>query len=324
MQVCFATPIFDGSFPANYHQSMMRTLPYLFKNKIIIGEINETKNFISQARNRCAHYAINNGYDKLIFIDADMSWDGPEVMELINSPHKVVGGSYPFKTFPIKLNFQPLMSEMAEYEQDPSKYLETHMDENGEVEVHRVPTGFLCIDVSVFKDIEPMCKKYNPGRDPLLGEMKDETMFFPMGINEFGGLDTEDWGFCDLVQKAGHKIYFQTKAIVDHVGRHVYSATKPIDKAYKRIDVHEKTTDIGEKNKDKNHFSANPFKSWPRNLFCFCGSGRKFKNCCDLTLGTIVKASEVETLKPEFERMLKVVQEMSETGVRYQLETPVI
>ena len=316
MKVCFATPIFDGSFPANYHQSMMRTLPLLLRNKIGLGEIHETKNFISQARNRCAHYAINNGFDKLLFIDADMSWEGPEVMELINSPHKIVGGSYPFKTFPIRLNFQPLLPDVAEYEQDPSKYLESHMDENGEVEVHRVPTGFLCIDVSVFKDIEPMCKTYNPGRDPLLGEMQNETMFFPMGINEFGGLDTEDWGFCDLVQKAGHKIYFQTKAIVDHVGRHVYSATKPIDKAYKRIDIHEKALEPT--------MVSNPFIKWPSNLSCFCGSGRKFKKCCQGKIGKTVTEAESSTLKHDFDRILKYAQSLAAKGERYQLEQPVV
>ncbi len=216
------------------------------------------------------------------------------------------------------------MSEVAEYEQDPSKYLETHMDENGEVEVHRIPTGFLMIDISVFKDIEPLCQKYNPGRDPILGVMQDETMFFPMGINDEGVLNTEDWGFCELAQKAGHKIYFQTRSIVDHVGRHQYSAIKPIDKSYKRIDIHEKTVDTGEKNKGKNHFVANPFKSWPRNLSCFCGSGRKFKNCHDEGLGSMVSVSEVETLKPEYDRILSIVNEMAVRGVRYQLENPVL
>ncbi len=294
----------------------MRTLPFLLREKIGFGEIHETKNFISQARNRCAHYAINNGFDKLFFIDADISWDGPEVMEIIHSKHKIVGGSYPYKVFPIKLNFQPLMTDVQEYEQDPSKYLETHMDENGEVEVHRIPTGFLCIDVSVFKDIEPLCKKYNPGRDPLLGDMQDETMFFPMGINEHGGLDTEDWGFCDLVQKAGHKIYFQTKAIVDHVGRHLYSATKPIDKGYSRVNIHEKN--------DTKEMVANPFVKWPRNLSCFCGSGRKFKNCHDDKLGAMISHAEYEVIKPDFDKLLPVVQEMADKGERYQIEQPVI
>ncbi len=315
MKVCFASPVFDSNVPIQYFHSMMDTLPHLMRNKIGFSVINETKNFISQARNRSAHYAINNGFDKLLFIDADISWKGIDVMALLNSPHKIIGGSYPFKTFPIKLNFQPLPEQVAEYEADPSAFFEKHADKNGEIEVLKIPTGFLMIDVSVFKDIEPFAKTYTPGRDPILGEMQAETMWFPMGINEKGVLDTEDWGFCDLAQKAGHKIYLQTLALVDHVGKHVYSATKPIDKSYHQINIHEKNGADVKK-------VANPFKKWPVNLQCFCGSGQKFKKCCESRLSDVTPI-EALTLQSDFEKILAEVEGRKANGVGYKLRETV-
>ncbi len=308
MKIAFATPIFDSNTPIQYFHGMMDTLPHLISNKIGFAVVNETRNFITQARNRSAHYAINNGFDKLLFIDADISWKGIDVMALVNSPHKIVGGTYPFKTFPIKLNFQPLHEQMREYEEDPTKFIETHADANGIIEVNKIPTGFLMIDVSVFKDIEPYCEKYRPYRDPILGEMQEETMFFPMGVNDEGFFESEDWGFCRLAQKAGHKIYFQTRAIVDHVGKHTYSAITPIDKSYKRIDVHSKP----------DMQVQNPFVKWPPNLSCFCGSGRKFKKCCQDKIVKTVTETDSKILAPDFERVLKLVQE------GHKIEQPVI
>lgn len=48
----------------------------------------------------------------------------------------------------------------------------------------------------------------------------------------------------------------------------------------------------------------NPFKKWPRNLPCFCGSGVKFKKCCHDKIIDVVTKVEHEDLVKDFNWML--------------------
>lgn len=206
-------------------------MPYLIREKVDFDLTTEARNDISQCRNRCAHRAINGKFDKLLFIDADISWEGLDILKLLKSDKKIIGGTYPLKAFPIRLNFVPKHEENLAPNFDVQKYVDERADENGELEVHRIPTGFLMIDVSVFKDLEPFVQSYHH-RDPMLGEEEHEKMFFPKNIDATGFYNMEDWGFCEAAQKAGHKIYWQTKVVVDHVGTHTYSARIPLEESY--------------------------------------------------------------------------------------------
>lgn len=69
---------------------------------------------------------------------------------------------------------------------------------------------------------------------------------------------------------------------------------------------------------------ANPFKKWPRNLPCFCGSGRKFKKCCDDKMSRAVKVSDFKVLKEDFDRILTYIKERVERGVNYKLKKPIL
>lgn len=329
MKILIATPIFGDDIKLKYHQSMIQTMAYLIRNGIEFDVMHEARNLIHQARNRMAHYAINNGFDKLMFIDADISWRISDLDALIKSNHKIVGGTYPLKTFPIRLNFVPMQGIYGSATTfDVNEYMHKYADEEGAVEVHMIPTGFLMIDISVFKDLDPIVEQYNH-RDPMRKELEFEKMYFPFKIGEDGFLLTEDWGFCDLVRKLGYKIYWQTKAIVDHVGSHTYSAITPLDKSYKRLDVTTKTTDNFETNPEDlqkviKKSVLNPFRKWPSNLQCFCGSGKKFKKCHQHTLGQYCSKEEAEALRPDFEKTLAYVQGLRAQGVGYKLAEPAL
>lgn len=69
---------------------------------------------------------------------------------------------------------------------------------------------------------------------------------------------------------------------------------------------------------------SNPFKKWPRNLPCFCGSGKKFKKCCNDKIGGIVKYSEYSTLKQDFNRMLEYIEDRWADGLGYKLKKPIL
>lgn len=313
-KVLLATPVFGGHVPLQYFHSIMDTILVLTHNKIGFSIINEARNLIHQARNRSAHYALNNGFDKIIFIDADIKWQGMDVLRLLASKKRIVGGLYPLKTFPIKLNFVPMQGIYKTETFVIKEYIESYAEKDtGEVEIHMLPTGFMCIDTSVFKELEPIVESYKH-RDQYTREHEYEKMFFPFKIAEDGFILTEDWGFCDLVRtKLNEKVYWNTNVVVDHVGNHTYSAKTPIEESYHKLDIHEKTEML-----------PNPFKDWPRNLQCFCGSGKKFKKCHDGQFENKVTAAEAKSLKEDFDKTLAYVEERKAQGVGYKLDEKIL
>lgn len=60
----------------------------------------------------------------------------------------------------------------------------------------------------------------------------------------------------------------------------------------------------------ENILVPNPFKNWPRNLTCFCGSGIKFKKCCDHKIYDRVNPSLAESYKSDYKKALKFVQDL--------------
>jgi hypothetical protein len=308
-KLLISTPVFDGNIRAAYFTSFIASLRYLIAEGWEFTVFTEARGYVSQARNRAAEYAIKHGFDKLLFIDADIAWEPDQPIRLLRSNKKVVGGTYPFKAFPISLNVVPVLGT-GHF--DLKEYCEKLCDELGEVEVYRIPTGFLMIDVSIFKIIEPFVQTYHH-RDPLLNLREEERNFFPDMIGEDGALHSEDWGFCALVQKAGEKCYFNVNCVVDHIGIHRYSAVTPINEGYKNARDHD----------SQKGMTDNPFSKWPPNYPCFCGTGKKFKACCKDTMQIQVSGRDALVLKTDYEKQLVHVKTEMDKGIWYKMKKPI-
>lgn len=182
-----------------------------------------SESLINRGRNTDATYALKEGFDKILFIDADMIFTYENVNKLLNSDKKIVGGTYPVKQFPITLNFNPLdeqAKDCGKYQDGYIAWANKYADKNGEVEVRHVPTGFLLIDTSVLADLTfkvPWYRDYHPATK----EIDTNYEFFPTCVVD-NELLSEDWGFCETARKNGHKIYLQTEAINAHVGTYTY------------------------------------------------------------------------------------------------------
>ena len=50
----------------------------------------------------------------------------------------------------------------------------------------------------------------------------------------------------------------------------------------------------------------NPLRAYPRNLFCPCTSGKKFKKCCLPKMPATVKAEDEKMLKEAVQKALKI------------------
>lgn len=162
-----------------------------------------------------------------MFIDADIAWKASDLDLLLRSGREIIGGTYPIKSLPMRLNFNPLPGQteefgehrdMAAFEQYRAKYAAS----TGEVEVAHIPTGFMLIDVNVFRAlvIRGKVEHYTTFQIDT-GEVKEYHDFFPTRI-ENDRYESEDWAFCSIAREAGFKVYLQTQIVCRHLGNYLY------------------------------------------------------------------------------------------------------
>ena len=231
MKILICTPAFGGLVSTEYLLSFVSTLAGLRQDNIDFALFTiANESLISRARNKCAHVAMQGTtYDKLLFIDADIGWTYADLRHLIFSDKRIVGGTYPMKTTPIALNFNPLPQHLHYFEKRKSvpafnKYKKDLANPKGEVEVMHIPTGFLMIDSSVFKDLAPKVPTYT-GHELSTGTTTQYHDFFPVRVKN-GILESEDWAFCSIARENGIKVYFQTNIVTTHTGTFTWAVPK--------------------------------------------------------------------------------------------------
>lgn len=227
MKLLIASPAAYGLMTTGYVQSLLPVIAHLnHDGHEVAVKIQGTESLINRARNTDATYALLNGFDKILFIDADMVFTYAQVKMLLESKRSIIGGTYPIKNFPITLNFNPLEDQCDLFGKDRqqdnyAQWSHKYADENGEAEVRHVPTGFLLIDTKVLADLTykvDWYQNFNP-------DVKTTTTyydFFPTTVVNHELL-SEDWGFCETARKHGHKIYLQIKAVTGHIGTMHYA-----------------------------------------------------------------------------------------------------
>lgn len=218
MKLLIATPSYGGMLTTRYFEAFFETMGAV---QAAGHEINtlmyERDALVSRARNACAMIALKSGADKVLFIDSDVVWLPEHVLRLLRSDKQIIGGTYPYKKFPIKLVYNALGPV------DPFE-----AGAHDEVEVQHLPAGFLLIDMAVFKSLvktQPLYRCW----DEQTKSYRADCDFFPIrivkGAGAVGTYETEDWGFCSVAREAGFKVYLNTKCVVGHVGSHQFEMT---------------------------------------------------------------------------------------------------
>lgn len=224
MKILIATPAYGGILTTKYFQAFIATLGVLNLEGHEVSVMTLDRDaLISRARNSCAMVALENKFDKLMFIDADIVWKPEHILMLLKSNKEIIGGTYPYKSLPIKLVYHTLSASTKSGHLDPK---------TNELEVLHLPTGFMLIDISVFKKLSKTCPLYLTWDAPT-DVQKNVYDFFPIRLvkqpnTEIRKYETEDWGFCSIAREAGFKIYLQTDCVVDHLGFYQFSAREKL------------------------------------------------------------------------------------------------
>ena len=193
------------SFENEYVRSLVDTIAYLVKNNITYRFLNEYSSQVNMAREATAmgsmyldafNKEILRGevtYDKIIWIDSDISWKVEDFIKIYESDKDVISGVY------LNEKGVPMFSTLSE-EISPFLML---LSEN-EFPIAAAGFGFIGIKSGIFENIP------RPWFDLVFQKLENEAgeeMLIPYG---------EDYSWCTKARKAGYEIFLDPSVLVNH------------------------------------------------------------------------------------------------------------
>ena len=228
-----ATPMYGGMCTGHYVAGLLGTLNKMRQVGVPVywaQIMNES--LITRARNELARIFLEKEFDYLMFIDADIGFDGQAVATLMAADKDICVGIYPKKEVDWKK-----VAEAAKLGKDNladyggafvfnmvGQRAETN--EDGCIEIRHGGTGFMLIKRKVFLDLMPHVPTYRTSsfKDPVTGEYAKPLTyeFFATSIDHTGALLSEDYHFCELWKKHGGTIWANPFIKLEHVGTYVF------------------------------------------------------------------------------------------------------
>jgi hypothetical protein len=165
---------------------------------------------IDQIRSMMAHDALREGFTKLMWIDADIAFDPPDVDRLVAHDKPIACGLYP------KKGGRALASHVL----PGTKELVFGRD-GGLVEILYAAAGFTLVDASVYATMReklalPTCNEqfgapFVPYYQPMVKEMPDGPWYL-----------AEDYAFSERARQVGFPVFADTTIRLRHIGRYAY------------------------------------------------------------------------------------------------------
>lgn len=163
-------------------------------------------------RTRCdmATLALRDGFDEIMWIDSDVTFEADAVDRLRGHDLPLVAGLYPKKGVQdFAVHLEPGTAELIVGEG------------GGLLDVRYVGAGFVLAQRLVFDDVQrhfslPICNtRFGAPSVPY---------FLPMVVADGDGYWYlgEDYAFCERARQAGHKIVVDTTIRLGHVGKYTY------------------------------------------------------------------------------------------------------
>ena len=233
--VMIATPMYGGMCAGMYVQGLLTTMSKL-SSMGIAGQWVQMSNesLITRARNELARVFLTSEADYLLFVDADIGFDGNCVAALVEADEDVVCGIYPKK----EVDWKQVEAAAKRGEKDLSDFAgafvlnltgeaNAETNDKGLIEVRHGGTGFMLIKRKVFEELAPHVHTYRVSSyvDPTTGEHQQPLTheFFATSIDHTGALLSEDYHFCELWRSHGGKIYANPFLKLYHVGTYIYT-----------------------------------------------------------------------------------------------------
>ena len=231
-KVMIGTPMYGGMATHAYIGSLLRNFNHLRDNWIHVDwNLMGNESLITRGRNYIADFFLQSTCTHLMWIDADIGFDGDAIYKLLQHEEDFVGAAYPKKMIDWeRIRTSSVLSTSPENVRDHgASYVVNFLDnehnvhkknEKGLVEMRHLGTGFILVTKKVFKKMRANCKQ---ARAANFGKFNNwYTEYFKTDIDDDGVLQSEDWVFCNQWRNVGGKIWLDPSIKLDHVGTYIY------------------------------------------------------------------------------------------------------
>lgn len=183
------------------------------------------ESLLTRGRNHIAAMAIRQGWDKLMFIDADAQFNFQQFMAVACAPYDLCIGACPLKVLPISLNYLPFQDD-EHYYKDRIRSVDSLLKMREGHKSNFVPiayggTAFMAISRQLLLKSAELAEEYQYP-NPATGHLHTTWNMFattPM----HGKFMSEDWYFCEKARELGFPVMLNTDVIISHVGTQVFS-----------------------------------------------------------------------------------------------------
>lgn len=199
MKISVSIPAYDGKLPYQLVLALL-TEASIARNQgdTLLVTILPACTNLAFGRNVLVKQFLESTADRLVFVDADVTFSPGSLVRLAHHPVDFVGGAYRLK---------------QEQESYPIFPLEGEVQALGDlVPVAMVPTGFLSLSRKVFEDF----KNAYPNRDYKVQGVPCYA-YFQIPFKD-GALYTEDAYFCREWRECGGNIYLDPELSLTHWG----------------------------------------------------------------------------------------------------------
>jgi len=236
-KIFIATPMYGGMCTGTYALNLTTTPSVLNQNGIgMTFSLMLNESLITRARNRFAHDFLQSDATHLMFIDADISWQPYDIVEMVRADVDVICGIYPKK----EINWHDVHA--AVLRGVPAEELHNYTgsfvvntidskDATGRIdqpiEIGKGGTGFMLIKREVIEKVSEVAPKYSNDMFTVVNPKDVGTQIANIFDTSISPDDnrylSEDYHFSDLARANGFRIWAAPWARLTHTGTYIFS-----------------------------------------------------------------------------------------------------
>ena len=203
-RVLIGTPSIDGKVDVWFTDSLIESTKLALSNNINLIPVMLTYDGISSmAKNELIYFAYTEEVESLVFIDSNQAWDPSALLEIINSPHDVIGLPVTSKTDePGNFNVNLQNSENLE------------RDDNGYIKVQSIGMGFLKLSKKALTSL------WNS--NPSINFHGKELKIICEYLTNYNSFLEEDITLCNKLKELDYDIWVNPNSTCAQTGKKVW------------------------------------------------------------------------------------------------------
>lgn len=204
-KVLVATPSYDGKIDVWYANSLVNMVMLGIQKEIIFQPIYMSYDaLVQRARNDLLAIAVENDFDDILWIDADIEWDPAKAIELLELDQDVIG---------LPVIKRTLETQSYNIKSKPEDLYITNDD--GLIKVESIGTGFLKMSKNAFMYLWDNSTEY-------VHNGKSVRWAFDVKLVD-GDIMSEDVHVAYKLKEGGFDIWVDPSSTCNHIGTLKYT-----------------------------------------------------------------------------------------------------